>query len=312
MHWLRDSSGFLFLYNQRGHQVLRVIHVDAQTGHVRAIVDEQSQTFIDYAGKSYLQYLDDTGEIIWMSERDGWNHLYLYDAQTGQVKNQITRGEWVVRGVEHVDPQQRQIWFQAGGIHPRQDPYYVHLCRAQLDGSGLSVLTSGDGTHQWTFSPDRRYFVDTWSRVDQPPVTELRGSQEGTLVCELERADWCALRETGWSPPERFMAKGRDGQTDIHGIIVRPTRCDPSVKYPVIEKIYAGPQAAFVPKSFGLLGDLHSLAELGFIVVQMDGMGTSYRSKAFHDVCWKNLGDAGFPDRIAWMLARLTSIRRWI
>jgi len=303
LRWSPDSDRFTFLYNQRGHQVLRIVAVDAEDGEATAVVDEQSRTFIDYAGKRLSRYLDETAEIIWMSERDGWNHLYLYDAKAGEVKNQITRGQWVVRGVERVDDEERQIWFRAGGIRPEQDPYYVHLCRVNFDGTGLTILTEGDGNHKWEFSPDRRFFIDRWSRVDQPTVIELRRTTDGSLVCELERADWSALRATGWQPPQRFVAKGRDVETDIYGIIVRPTNFDSTRKYPIIEKIYAGPHSAFVPKSFGLLSDLYAMAELGFIVVQIDGMGTSHRSKAFHDVCWKNLGDSGFPDRIAWIKA---------
>ena len=303
IRWSPDSSRFTFLYNQRGHQVLRIVSVEANGGAARTIVDETRETFIDYAGKQFNDYVEDANEIIWMSERDGWNHLYLYDATTGQVKNQITRGNWVVRGVESVDDEARQIWFRAGGIRPGQDPYYLHLCRVNFDGTGLVVLTEGDGTHDVTFSPDRCYLIDRWSRVDQPPVTELRSAGEGRLICELERGDWSDLLATGWRPPERFVAKARDGATDIYGIVIRPSNFDPQRSYPVIEQIYAGPQGAFVPKSFGLQTKQHSIAELGFIVVQMDGMGTSYRSKAFHDVCAKNLGDSGFPDRILWMQA---------
>jgi dipeptidyl-peptidase 4 len=303
IRWSPDSSRFTFLYNQRGHQVLRIVGVDAASGEAKAIVDERSETFIDYAGKRFSHYVEDANEIVWMSERDGWNHLYLYDATTGRVKNQVTKGHWVVRGVESVDDETRQVWFRAGGICPGQDPYYVHLCRVNFDGTGLVVLTEGDGTHDVTFSPDRRYLIDRRSRVDLPPVTALRSAEDGRLVCELELADWNELLATGWRAPERFVAKGRDGETDIYGIIIRPSNFDPGRTYPVIEQIYAGPQGAFVPKSFGLQAKQHAIAELGFIVVQMDGMGTSNRSKAFHDVCAKNLGDSGFPDRILWMRA---------
>jgi dipeptidyl aminopeptidase/acylaminoacyl peptidase len=303
IRWAPDSGRFTFLYNQRGHQILRLISADANTGEAHAIIDEYSKTFFDYAYKQYDYYLDTTKEIIWMSERDGWNHLYLYDAQTSCVKNQITKGDWVVRRVERVDEDKRQIWFRAGGIREEQDPYYVHFCRVNLDGSGLVVLTEGNGTHEIEFSPDRRFFLDRWSRVDQPPVTELRDANDGKIICELERADASALLKTGWRPPERFVAKGRDGKTDIYGIIIRPGNFDKNRQYPVIEKIYAGPQGAFVPKSFGLQTRSQAISELGFIVVQIDGMGTSHRSKAFHDVCWKNLGDSGFPDRILWMKA---------
>jgi dipeptidyl-peptidase 4 len=303
LHWAPDARAFTFLYNQRGHQVLRVIAVDAETGETRVVLDEQSPTFIDYAGKRFLHHLHDTGELIWMSERDGWNHLYLYDTRSGTATTQITQGPWVVRGVDHVDQEKRQIWFRAGGIHPGQDPYFVHHARINLDGTGLTLLTEANGTHRIEFSPTRRFFLDTWSRVDHPPVIELRHAQSGQLLCELERADDRRLLEAGWRAPEPFVAKGRDGETDIHGVIIRPTHFDPGVPYPVVEHIYAGPQSAYVPKAFRAFSEMQVLAELGFIVVQIDGMGTSHRSKAFHDVCWQNLGDAGFPDRIAWLQA---------
>ena len=303
IEWAPDSSRFFFTYNQRGHQVLRVISVDAGTGVAKTIVDEQSETFIDYAYKQYLRILHDADELIWMSERDGWNHLYLYDLSTGEVKNQITKGEWVVRKVERVDVKKRQIWFQASGIYEDQDPYYIHHCRVNFDGSGLTMLTNGDGTHSVFWSPDRKFLVETYSRVDLPQVTELRNAESGALICELERADWSRLLETGWNVPERFVAKGRDDTTDIYGVIFRPTNFDDSKKYPVIEKIYAGPHGSFVPKSFSEYLSAQAIAELGFIVVQIDGMGTSNRSKAFHDVCAKNLGDSGFPDRIKWIKA---------
>ena len=303
VHWDGDSGRCMFLYNQRGHQIMRVLAADAATGQVQTVVDEQSPTFIDYSSKQFLRYLDESGELIWMSERDGWNHLYLYDAKSGEVKNQITKGEWVVRRVDKVDPEKRQIYFYAGGIRPGQDPYYLHYCRVNFDGTGLTVLTEGDGTHTIKPSPDQRFFIDTFSRVDLPPVNELRRMEDGSLVCKLEEADWSELLKTGWKVPERFVAKGRDGTTDIYGVIYRPTNLDPSKKYPVIELIYAGPQDSFVPKAFSPLHSPQTIAELGFVLVQIDGMGTSNRSKKFHDVCWKNLGDSGFPDRILWMKA---------
>ncbi len=303
IRWQPDSSRFTFLYNQRGHQVLRIVAVDAASGATTAIVNEECATFFDYSSKLFVRYLDETNEVLWMSERDGWNHLYLYDSRTGEVKNQVTKGEWVVRGVDRVDTERRQIWFRAGGIDAEQDPYYVHHCRINFDGGGLVRLTAGDGMHSVRYSPDGEYLIDTWSRVDLPPVTELRRTDDGAIVCELEQGDWSELVATGWQPPERFKAKGRDGVTDIYGVIYRPTNFDATNSYPVIEAIYAGPQGSHVPKEFAPLHGPQELAELGFIVVQIDGMGTNHRSKAFHDVCWKNLGDAGFPDRMAWMKA---------
>ncbi len=303
IHWENDSSRFRFRYNQRGHQVLRLIAVDATTGAASVIVDERSATFIDYSGKYFAEDLAATGELIWMSERDGWNHLYLYDAKLGRVKNQITRAPWVVRGVDRVDQAKRQVWFQASGLVPGQDPYYVHHCRINFDGTSLVVLTEGDGTHTVAYSPDRRWLIDTFSRVDLAPVTTLRRASDGRLVCPLEQGDASALWTAGRRAPERFAAKARDGESDIFGVILRPSNFDAAKRYPVIESIYAGPQGAFVPKAFNPFSSPQELAELGFIVVQIDGLGTNWRSKKFHDVAWKNLGDAGLPDRILWIKA---------
>lgn len=304
LRWSSDSSRFSFIYNQRGHQVLRVVGVDAVTGEAKSLIDDQSKTFIDYSRKQFSYFLDDRSEIIWMSERDGWNHLYRFDAKSGELKNQITQGEWVVRGVDRIDVEKSQIWFRASGIDENQDPYHIHYCRINFDGSGLLRLTKADGTHELEYSPNGEYYIDRYSRVDSPPVHELRRSQDGQLICELETADISQLEKVpGWRMPERFVAKGRDELTDIWGIIHRPTDFYPSKKYPVIEKIYAGPHSHFVPKSFNRYHSAHQIAELGFIVVQIDGMGTSWRSKAFHDVCWQNLKDAGFPDRIRWIEA---------
>lgn len=309
--WSPDSREFTFLYNQRGHQVLRILGVNADTGGVRTIIGEKSPTFICYSSKYYAGYLDGTREIVWMSERDGWNHLYLYDAATGLVKNQITKGDWAVRGVDRVDAGKRQVWFRASGVNPGEDPYNIHYYRINLDGTGLTEITSGEGDHTAAFSPIGGYLVDTRSTVDHPPVIELRRTSDGGSVLELEKGDVSALKERGWKSPEPFMAKGRDGKTDIYGIIYTPKDFDPARKYPVIEDIYAGPQDSFVPKTFAVHRRQQDLADHGFVVVQMDGMGTSNRSKAFHDVCWKNLADAGFPDRIAWIKAAAAT-RPWM
>jgi dipeptidyl-peptidase-4 len=311
VRWNRDSSEFTFLFNQRGHQALRILGVKANSGAVRAIVEETSKTFICYSSKFFVEHLDDTGEIIWMSERDGWNHLYLYDAKTGQVKNQITKGEWVVRGVDLVDREKRQICFRAGGMNPDENPYFVHYYRINFDGSGLTALTSGNGTHSVQYSPDQRFLIDTWSRVDQPPVSELHRVADGKLLCRLEEADISELTASGWRAPEPFIAKGRDGRTDIYGIIRRPSDFDAAKKYPVIEDIYAGPGDSYVPMGFSAYHGSSDLLNKGFIIVQIDGMGTSNRSKAFQDVAYKNLADAGLPDRMLWIKAAAAT-RPWM
>ncbi|MCP4450320.1 MAG: prolyl oligopeptidase family serine peptidase [Planctomycetes bacterium] len=303
IQWAPDSSAFGFLFNQRGHQVMRVITVDAATGKVRAIVNEECDTFFDYSNKTHMKILPDTGELIWMSERSGWNHLYLYDTLTGQVKNPITQGQWLVRGVDRVDTEKRQIWFRAMGIFPEQDPYHIHYARIDFDGKHLTRLTAGNGTHSLEYSPDQRFYIDTFSRANLPPAHELRKTEDGSLVCELEQADASELIASGRALPEPFVAKGRDGKTDIYGLIHRPLNFDPDKSYPVIEAIYAGPHGAHVSKGFRASYGQWALADLGFIIVQIDGMGTNWRSKAFHDVCWQNLVDAGFPDRVLWIKA---------
>ncbi|MCM8539007.1 MAG: prolyl oligopeptidase family serine peptidase [Lentisphaeraceae bacterium] len=306
--WNENSKTFTFLHNQRGHQVLRLISINAENGHAQTLIDETSKTFVHYSGKLFLKHLDKTNEIIWMSERSGWNHLYLIDAESNKTKNPITSGEWLVRKVIDVDVEKRQITFEAGCLYPDQDPYHVHICRVNFDGSEFIKLTSSDGTHSYELSPKGNFAIATWSKVDQPPVVEIRSVKNGQLVCELERADCSELLKSAWRTPIRFSAKGRDNKTDIWGIITLPRNFDPSKKYPVLEQIYAGPHSSHVPKSFSTLTRQHKLADRGFIVVQIDGMGTSNRSKKFHDVCWQNLGDGGFPDRILWMKAAAKTI----
>jgi dipeptidyl aminopeptidase/acylaminoacyl peptidase len=308
IEWKRDSSAFSFEYNQRGHQLYRVIEVDATSGRARTVIDEQSKTFIYYnrqadslsSGRTYRWDSPDGREIVWMSQRDGWAHLYLYDRTTGQVKNQITKGNWQVNFVDRIDEQARQIYFHGNGMDAGKDPYFMHFFRVNFDGTGLTRLTTADATHSLSWSLDKQYYVDTYSRVNLPTVTELHRASDQSLVLALEKADATDLLATGWKMPEVFTSKARDGQTDIWGIIIRPTNFDPQQKYPVIENIYAGPQGSFVPKGWSTQAGMMSLAELGFIVVQVDGMGTANRSKAFHDVSFQNIGDAGFPDRIIW------------
>ena len=302
-HWSKDSRSAHVLYNKRGHQELALLSIDASTGKVTDLVRESPDTFVDYSQKTMLHWLDQSEQLIWASERSGWNHLYRIDASNGQVINPITKGKWVVRKIEHVDEKSEVVWFSALAIHPKQDPYHLHLAKVNLDGSDLTVLTQGDGTHRWEFNPERTLFVDRWSRVDHPEIAQLRSARDGSLVKELARQDISALLKEGYSMPIRFSAPGRDGKTMIHGFLIQPTEFDPNRIYPVIENIYAGPHGFHVPKKFGLQISQRRLAELGFVIAKIDGMGTNWRSKKFHDHCWQNLADAGFPDRIAWLKA---------
>ena len=304
LKWWPDSKAFTFEFNQRGHQVYQVVEVNAETGGVKVLINEQSKTFIDYSGKHYRYDLNGTKEIIWASERDGWNHLYLIDANTGTVKNKITTGDWVVRGVVNVDEKNRKIIFEGSGKNEGEDPYFIHYYSVNLDGKKLRDLTPEQMNHRAEFSPDYNYLIDTYSTVDTPPETVLRRTSDGKVMKVLEKADISELLALHWKKPEVFVAKARDGKTDIWGNIYYPTNFDSTKKYPVIEYIYAGPQGSFAQKSFyPYMYAFSGLAELGFIIVQMDGMGTSNRSKAFQDVCYKNLKDAGFPDRIKWIKA---------
>ena len=308
LRWKKDGRHFAYQMADRGHQRFRVIEVDSQTGAARNVIDEQSKTFIwtahtENLNLSAVNWLTNTDEIIYVSESNGWRHLYLIDAGAGKLRNPITTGEWVVRGIDRIDETNRQVWFRASGVVQDQDPYFIHYGRVNFDGSGLVWLTAGNGTHTIQYSPDRRYIIDAFSRGDLAPVTKLRRVSDGTLVYRLEEADITELKASGWEAPEVFAAKGRDGKTDIWGLIHRPRDFDPNKKYPIVEDIYAGPQGSFVPKTFSASSRYESLTKLGFIVVKIDGMGTANRSKAFHDVCWHNLKDAGFLDRILWMKA---------
>ena len=301
--WREDSRAFTFEFNQRGHQRYVIGEVSAADGSIRHLVDEQTKTFIYYYN-NYRYDLDDGKELLWISERDGWRHLYLIDGTNGQVKRQVTKGEWVLRQVDYVDETNRVVYFTASGFNKGEDPYNLHYCRINLDGTGFTDMTPENGNHRVTFSADRSYFTDVYSRPDLPPVSQLKRTSDASVVAGLQRCDVSALQAEGWQMPEVFCAKGRDGQTDIWGNIYRPMHFDASKSYPVVEFIYAGPHDSHVDKDFKPAHHLVSkLVELGFIVVSIDGMGTSNRSKAFHDVCWKNLKDAGFPDRIAWMKA---------
>ena len=300
--WSSDGSRFRFVHNRRGHQLLRLVEIEAATGKSRILINDSSHTFIDYAHKFHLSIMEKSSEILWMSERDGWNHIFLHDLKTGKEIRCLTPGKWVVRSIVDINADKREILVRAMGFHPGQDPYHEHLVRIDFEGH-VTPLTDGDGTHTWTISPDGQFLIANWSRVDHAPVCELRNARAGKKIIELERGTLQPLERVGWRKPERFTAKARDGTTDIWGVIFRPKNFDPQKRHAVLEEIYAGPQGAFVPKAFRAVHRPHQFTELGFIVVKIDGMGTNWRSKAFHDVCAKNLADSGFPDRIAWMRA---------
>lgn len=299
VRWNPDSSGFQMIYVERGYPLVRLIEVD-RNGSAQPLIEERSSTFVDYHNKTWWHRLEG-GDVLWASERSGWNHLYLFDRQTATLRA-ITTGDWLVRSVVRVDEERREVVFEALGLHPGQDPYHVHLAKVGFEGGPVTPLTDGDGTHRVQWSPDGRSFVASWSRTDHPHVHELR-HLDGTKLAILDEPGVGRLEREGWRRPERFVAKGRDGVTDIWGVVYRPTDWDPAKRYPVLEHIYAGPHGHHVPKSFDPYTGAMEMAELGFIVVQIDGMGTNWRSKAFHDVCWKNIADAGFPDRKLWIQA---------
>jgi len=303
--WRDDMSGFLFEHIERGFGAHRIVEVQVPSGKSRVLIDETAKTFVFVYGNSLRHDTKGKKEIIWRSERDGWNHLYLYDGLTGKLKNQITQGKWVVREVLHVDEKRRQILFTANGREKGMDPYYQQVYRIDFDGKNLVRLSEADGTHSAELSPDKMVYIEKWSRVDQPPKHILRRVKDGKALITLEEADAKDLYATGWRHAERFVTKDRDGKFDIHGIICRPMNFDPKKTYPVVEVIYAGPHGAFVPKGwrsrYGHWRD--ELMELGFITVQIDGKGTNYRGREFQHFAYKNINDAGFPDRIKWMKA---------
>jgi len=296
----KDGTRLIYDKMDRGYGRWRVQSLNPATGRATTIVDDDPPTFVDSTAQ-ITEYLDGSDEIVYSSERDGWHHLYLADGKGGST--QITKGNWVVRGVTKVDEAKRQIVFSASGMDPAEDPYFIHYYRIGFDGTNLTPLTPAKGNHAAVFSPDGASLVDTYSTANQAPTHELRDATTGRLVAPLEKGDISELTKSGWRPPQPFVAKGRDGKTDIYGLVFRPQNFDPSKRYPIVEDIYAGPQDSFVPKSFTPSNYDQGVAELGFIVVKIDGMGTRNRSKAFHDVCYKNLADAGFPDRILWMKA---------
>lgn len=306
--WRPDSRRFLFEYIERGFGSHRIIEIDTESESAedsqRILVDETDK-FVFVFGNSFRKDLVGGEEILWLSERDGWNHLYLLDGKTGEVIRRLTEGQWVVKGVPHVDEAARIAVIEVVGRDPEQDPYHVHYASVNLDDGSLVELTEGDGTHRISWSPDGRHYLDTWSRVDHLPVHELRRFADGGLVATLaEGRGMEDLVEAGWQRPQRFVGKDRNGKYDIHGVVFRPRDFDPEKSYPVIEAIYAGPHGSFTPKEWRLRhGAMANIADAGFIVVKLDGLGTNHRGKEFQQVAYRNLIDSGFPDRIRWMRA---------
>ncbi|UKK56527.1 DPP IV N-terminal domain-containing protein [Prevotella communis] len=301
--WDADNEHVTFEFNERGHKTYRVLELSAKTGLVRTLIEEKNDKYINYNRQRRID-LQDGKRIVWTSERDGRNHIYLYDRQKGQLIRQVTKGEYYVRGIQHVDEKAGIIYFSACGMNKGEDPYLIHYYKIGLNGKGLVCLTPEEGNHSVTYTEDMVYLIDTYSTVTTPPVTVLRSGKDGKILRTLETADITALEAVGWKAPEVFVAKGRDGKTDMWGLIQRPSNFDPNKKYPIIEYIYSGPGDQYVPKSFTpWLYYLQNMAELGFIVVQVDAMTTSYRTREFEEVCYKNLKDGGLPDRIAWIKA---------
>ncbi|GAC1314456.1 MAG: S9 family peptidase [Mucilaginibacter sp.] len=300
VNWSQDGNQLAFISTSRDHKNEKVRIADANTGAVKEIFEETVPTQYESGwGGANWKYLAKTNEIIWFSERDNWGHLYLYDAQTGKVKNIITKGDWVVTKVVDVDEKRRMIYFMADGREP-ENPYFGQLCSIGFDGRHFSVLTPESGNHTVTLSPSKNYFVDSYSKPDVPPVTVLR-SIDGKLITNVEKTDVSRLTAAGWHPVTPITIKAHDGTTDLYGLMYTPTNLDPNKKYPIIDYIYPGPQGGSVGSwSFAASrGDNQALAELGFIVVQIEGSSNPLRSKSFHDMNYGNMGDNTLPDQVA-------------
>ncbi len=295
--WFPDSKNFQYRIDARGMKSIELCVVDGETGEQKIVMSEKSDRYVD-PGETFSHIIKDNGEVLWTSERDGWNHLYLYDGKTGALKAQLTQGPWAVRQLLDVDEKARRVYFTAAGREKNEDPYQAHLYSVDLDGKNLTPLTPENANHSITISPDHLYFVDNASRPDLPGNSTLRSTKAGTQVRVLEQTDASELLNSGWKLPEPFKGKSTDGNYDLYSLIWKPSNFDPSKKYPIIESVYTGPQGFFVPKTFSAaLRGLPSVAELGFIVVMVDGRGTTGRSRAFHEFSYHNLGGA-FEDHV--------------
>ena len=302
--WKPDGTEMAFVSTSRDHKDEKFRIANAETGAVREVFEEKVKTQYESGqGAINWRYLPASKEIIWYSERDNWGHLYLYDSSTGKLKNQITKGDYVVTKLIKVDEKNRLLFFQADGLDAK-NPYFTHFCSIKFDGKGFKDLTLQSGTHQIDLSPSADYFVDTYSTPSTGPVSVLRNNK-GKLISTLETVDLTALKASGWKPPIEVTAKAHDGKTDIYGLVFTPTEMVEGKKYPVIDYIYPGPQGGSVGSwNFAASrGDNQALAELGFIVVVMEGTSNPNRSKSFHDMSYGNMAENTLPDQI-------TSIRQ--
>ncbi len=303
VEWSPDGRQLTFVSTSRDHKQEQLRVADAATGAIREVMQEVAATqFESGQGRVNWHAMPASNEFIWYSEKDGWGHLYLHDLSTGKLKNQITSGAWVVTQVVRVDEKSRQIYFLAAGREAGRDPYFTHFYRVGFDGKNLTLLTLEDGNHDINLAPSGRFFVDTYSKPDVPPVSVVRDAS-GKQIAVVEKADIARLLATGWKPPIPVTLKGRDGVTDVYGLMFPPTTLEPGKKYPIVNHIYPGPQGGSVgTRSFSAArGDVQALAELGFVVVEIDGMGNPTRSKKFHDAYYGNLGDNTLPDQISGM-----------
>jgi len=304
MQWNADGTQLAFVSTSRDHKEEHLKIADAATGAVHDVLNEKVSTFFESGnGRINWHYLPATSELIWFSERDNWGQLYLYDLNgVDKLKNQITSGEGNVTQIVKVDEQARVIYFLGVGKEKGRDPYFIHFYSVGFDGKNQKLLTPDDGNHSVALSPSGKYFIDTYSKPDVPPTIALRDI-DGKLVTPLEKADISKLLATGWKPPQPITVKCRDGVTDCYGLMYKPTRLDPAKKYPIINHIYPGPQTGSVGgRSFSTgRGDAQALAELGFVVVEIDGMGTPWRSKKFHEAYFADMGDNTLPDQVAGM-----------
>ncbi len=313
VQWSPDSSEVAFVSTSRDHRETYLRLANAETGAVRTVLHESVATFFEAGtGGVNWRYLPNSNEVIWFSQRDDWGHLYLYDLESGELKHQITSGEGNVARLLRVDEENRLLYFTGVGFEADRDPYFQHLYRIGFDGTGMTLLSPEDANHSITASPSGEWFVDSYSTPATPPVAVLRGT-DGAEVVRLEEADISDLLASGWQPPVPFTVKGRDGTTDLYGLMFQPTHLDVNKKYPIINSIYPGPQAGSVGgRSFSAArGDAQAIAELGFIVIKLDGMGTPWRSKSFHETYYADMGDNTLPDQVTGM-RQLAERHPWI